>query len=287
MKRIDSNRPSALPDLAAFSLEGRTAVLIGGAGAIGSAVASGLGRAGATLVIADVAQAKADGAAGRLNEDGLPAKGEWVDALDRDSIESLRDRVLTEYASVDILVNLAGGNLPEASTSADRRFFDLPLDAFERAVAINLFAGAILPTQVFAEAMVEQVDGAAIVNTASMNAIRPLTRIPAYSASKAAVANFTQWLAVHIAQEYTPAVRVNAVAPGFFVTDQNRYLLYDRETGGLTPRGQQVIDHTPMGRMGDPMDVAGPVCFLVSPASAFVTGVVLPVDGGFSAYAGV
>jgi NAD(P)-dependent dehydrogenase (short-subunit alcohol dehydrogenase family) len=276
-----------MSDMAAFSLEGKTAVLIGGAGAIGSAVAAGLGKVGATLVIADVTQEKVDAAASDLAANGLCASGEVVDALDRASIEKLRDRVCAAHGTVDILVNLAGGNLAEASTSDERRFFDLPLEAMERAVAINLFAGAILPTQVFAETMVEQADGAAIVNTASMNAIRPLTRIPAYSASKAAVANFTQWLAVHIAQEYTPAVRVNAVAPGFFVTDQNRYLLYDRDTGGLTPRGRQVVDHTPMGRMGDPEDVAGPVCFLASPAAAFVTGVVLPVDGGFSAYAGV
>lgn len=276
-----------MPDLSAFSLDGKTAVLIGGAGAIGSAAAEGLGRAGAKLVIADISQEKADAGAAALVDAGLQAEGRVVDALDKVSIEVLREGVLSDHEAVDILVNLAGGNLPEASTSPERRFFDLPLEAFERALAINLFAGAILPTQVFAETMVDQEVGGAIVNTASMNAIRPLTRIPAYSASKAAVANFTQWLAVHIAQEYTPKVRVNAVAPGFFVTDQNRYLLYDRETGGLTPRGEQVVGHTPMGRMGNPEDVAGAVCFLASEAAAFITGIVMPVDGGFSAYAGV
>ena len=184
-------------------------------------------------------------------------------------------------------MNLVGGNLPEASTTDGRTFFDLPLDAFEKAVAINLFGGAILPTQVFLERMVDNPDGGTVVNTASMNAIRPLTRIPGYSSAKAAVANFTQWLAVHVAQEYTPKVRVNAVAPGFFVTDQNRYLLYDRETGGLTDRGQTVVDHTPMRRMGNPEDVAGAVCWLASSASGFVTGIVVPVDGGFSAFSGV
>ena len=270
-----------------FSLEGKTAVLIGGGGAIGMAVARGLGKVGAHVVVCDVTQEKADLGVGSLEDAGLSASGQAVDALSKDSLAACRDRVLDAHDTVDILVNLVGGNLPEASTTEGRTFFDLPIDAFEKAVAINLFGGAILPTQVFLKQMVENPDGGAVINTASMNAIRPLTRIPAYSASKAAVANFTQWLAVHVAQEYTPKVRVNAVAPGFFVTDQNRYLLYDRETGGLTERGQTVIDHTPMGRMGDPDDVAGAVCWLASPAAAFVTGIVVPVDGGFSAFSGV
>ena len=276
-----------MADFTSFSLEGKTAVLIGGGGAIGMAVARGLGKVGAHVVVCDVTQEKADLGVGSLEDAGLSASGQVVDALSKDSLAACRDRVLDAHDTVDILVNLVGGNLPEASTTEGRTFFDLPIDAFEKAVAINLFGGAILPTQVFLKQMVENPDGGAVINTASMNAIRPLTHIPAYSASKAAVANFTQWLAVHVAQEYTPKVRVNAVAPGFFVTDQNRYLLYDRETGGLTERGQTVIDHTPMGRMGDPDDVAGAVCWLASPAAAFVTGIVVPVDGGFSAFSGV
>lgn len=271
----------------AFSLTKQTAVLIGGAGAIGLAAARGLARVGAHVAVCDVTQEKADAGAKALTSEGLSASAYAVDALSKESLGACRDAVLEARGRVDVLVNLVGGNLPEASTSADRSFFDLPIDAFEKAVAINLFGGAILPTQVFLQTMIENPDGGAVINTASMNAIRPLTRIPGYSSAKAAVANFTQWLAVHVAQEYTPKVRVNAVAPGFFVTDQNRYLLYDRETGGLTERGQTVVDHTPMGRMGDPEDVAGAVTWLASPAAAFVTGIVVPVDGGFSAFSGV
>ena len=251
------------------------------------AAARGLAMVGAHVVVCDVTQEKADQGARELAADGLSAEGQAVDALSKASLASCRDSVIGKHGTVDILVNLVGGNLPEASTTEGRTFFDLPMDAFEKAVAINLFGGAILPTQVFLESMIDNPDGGSVVNTASMNAIRPLTRIPGYSSAKAAVANFTQWLAVHVAQEYTPKVRVNAVAPGFFVTDQNRYLLYDRDTGGLTERGQTVVDHTPMGRMGDPQDVAGAVCWLASPAAAFVTGIVVPIDGGFSAFSGV
>jgi NAD(P)-dependent dehydrogenase (short-subunit alcohol dehydrogenase family) len=276
-----------MADFSQFSLEGKTAVLIGGGGAIGMAVAKGLATVGAHVVVCDVTQEKADAGANALRESGLDASGESVDALSKDSIIACRDRVLEARGRVDILVNLVGGNLPEASTTDGRTFFDLPIDAFEKAIAINLFGGAILPTQVFLEVMVKNPDGGAVINTASMNAIRPLTRIPGYSAAKAAVANFTQWLAVHVAQEYTPKVRVNAIAPGFFVTDQNRYLLFDKDSGGFTERGQTVVDHTPMGRMGAPDDVAGAVCWLASPAAAFVTGIVVPVDGGFSAFSGV
>ncbi len=276
-----------MADFSQFSLEGKTAVLIGGGGAIGMAAARGLGRVGAHVVVCDVTQEKVELGVGTLKDAGMSASGQAVDALSKESLADCRDRILEEHDTVDVLVNLVGGNLPEASTTEGRTFFDLPIDAFEKAFAINLFGGAILPTQVFLEGMIENPEGGAVINTASMNAIRPLTRIPGYSAAKAAVANFTQWLAVHVAQEYTPKVRVNAIAPGFFVTDQNRYLLYDRETGGLTERGQTVIDHTPMGRMGDPDDVAGAVCWLASPAAAFVTGIVVPVDGGFSAFSGV
>lgn len=273
-------------DTNAFSLEGRTAVVIGGGGALGSAVASGLAAAGGSVYIADVTLDKAQAAASAIRDKGGLASGFEVDALKRESIETLRDAVLQEAGAVDILVNLAGGNIPEASTSPDRAFFDLPIEAFEKALGINLVAGAILPTQVFGRTMAENPRGGAIVNTASMNAFRPLTRIPAYSAAKAAVANFTQWLAVHFAQEYSPKLRVNAIAPGFFLTDQNRYLLLD-DAGGLTERGETIVAHTPMGRLGSPEDVAGAVVWLVSDAAAFVTGVVLPIDGGFSAFSGV
>ena len=181
---------------------------------------------------------------------------------------------------MDILVNGAGGNNPQATTSSDHSFFDLPENAINWVFDLNLIS-TIYVSQVFGKFMAEQGKGV-ILNISSMNAFRPLTRIPAYSAAKSAVSNFTQWLAVHMAQEYSSEIRVNAIAPGFFLTDQNRYLLTDKMTGELTRRGQTIIDHTPMRRFGKPEDLAGTVLWLLSPASAFVTGIIVPVDGGFS-----
>jgi len=183
------------------------------------------------------------------------------------------------------LINAAGGNSPKATTSANLSFFDLPEDALRFVFDLNI-VGTILPCQVFGQKMAERGAGV-ILNISSMNAFRPLTRIPAYSAAKAGVSNFTQWLAVHMAQEYSPDIRVNAIAPGFFLTAQNRFLLIDEQTGELTPRGRTIVEHTPMGRFGDPEELLGTVLWLLSPASAFVNGVVVPVDGGFSAFSGV
>jgi NAD(P)-dependent dehydrogenase (short-subunit alcohol dehydrogenase family) len=195
------------------------------------------------------------------------------------------ETVLKKFGKIDGLVNAAGGNKPQATTSPDLSFFDLPVDALRWVFDLNIL-GTMLPCQVIGKTMAEKGQGT-ILNISSMNAFRPLTRIPAYSAAKAGVSNFTQWLAVHMAQTYSPQIRVNAVAPGFFVTAQNRFLLYDEHTRELTPRGQSIISHTPMARFGEPEDLLGAVLWLLSPASAFVTGVIVPIDGGFSAYSGV
>jgi len=192
---------------------------------------------------------------------------------------------LGQFGRVDILINGAGGNRKRATTSPDLAFFDLPADAIQWVFSLN-FIGTLLPSQVFGRLMAEQEHGV-ILNVSSMNAFRPLTRIPAYSAAKAAVSNFTQWLAVHMAQEYSPRIRVNAIAPGFFLTEQNRFLLTDEQTGELTLRGKTIIAHTPMGHFGDPEDLIGTVLWLLSPGAKFVTGIVVPVDGGFSAFSGV
>jgi NAD(P)-dependent dehydrogenase (short-subunit alcohol dehydrogenase family) len=206
--------------------------------------------------------------------------------LDKMSLETARDEVLGRFGRVDILINGAGGNQKGATTSAALSFFDLPPDAIRWVFDLN-FLGTLLPCQVFGKAMVEQ-DRGTVLNVSSMNAFRPLTRTPAYAAAKAAVSNFTQWLAVHMAQEYSPNIRVNAIAPGFFLTEQNRFLLTDKVTGDRTPRGQAIIDHTPMGRFGDPEDLIGTVVWLLSTAaSSLITGIVVPVDGGFSAFSGV
>jgi len=206
--------------------------------------------------------------------------------MDKDKIEQCKNEVLNDFGKIDILVNSAGGNLKEATTSSDLSFFDLSLSALEKVIALNLFGGAILPAQVFGKVMADNKNGGSIINISSMNAIRPLTRIPGYSAAKAAVSNFTQWLAVHFAQEYNKNLRVNAIAPGFFLTQQNHYLLFD-ENGNLTERGKSIIAHTPMGRFGNPEDLIGVCIWLASEASKFVTGTIIPIDGGFSAYSGV
>ena len=210
-----------------------------------------------------------------------------MNAFQKASIQACCDAILADYGRVDVLVNAVGGNMKDATTSPDTSFFDLPAEALMKVVDLNLVGGTIVPSQVFGRSMKDNPDGGSIVNISSMNAIRPLTRIPGYSAAKAAVSNFTQWLAVHVAQEYTTKLRVNGIAPGFFLTDQNRFLLTDEKTGALTPRGQTIMAHTPMGRFGDPEDLVGVTVWLASDAARFVTGIVVPVDGGFSAFAGV
>jgi NAD(P)-dependent dehydrogenase (short-subunit alcohol dehydrogenase family) len=210
-----------------------------------------------------------------------------MDAFNKASIESCCEAVYKDFGRVDILVNGVGGNMKGATTSPEQSFFDLPADAVQKVLDLNLVAGAIVPSQVFVKRMKDNPDGASIINVSSMNAFRPLTRIPGYSAAKAAVSNFTQWLAVHLAQEYNTKLRVNAIAPGFFLTDQNRFLLTDEKTGDLTPRGKAIISHTPMGAFGKPEDLVGVALWLASDASRFVTGIVVPIDGGFSAFSGV
>lgn len=270
--------------LSIFSLEGKNAVVTGGAGVLGYSIAETLGRAGAHVAIADLKDAKE--ASEKLANDGISAKGYFIDVLDKKEIETCAATILSDLKKVDILINCAGGNMKTATTSPELSFFDLPLDALEKVISLNLFGGAILPSQVFGKSMVSNSEGGSIINISSMNAFRPLTRIPGYSAAKAAVSNFTQWLAVHFAQEYNPKLRVNAIAPGFFLTEQNRFLMMN-EKNELTPRGSTVIAHTPMGAFGSPSDLVGVTLWLASNASRFVTGIVVPVDGGFSAFSGV
>lgn len=274
---------SEIADL--YNFEGKTAIITGGSGVLGGEIVRGLVGLGANVVVlihsTEISQEQQ-----KLLDSGpgtcLCIQG---DVLDRDSLVAARQSVMEKFGRIDLLINAAGGNHPEATTSADRTFFDLPQEALSFTGDLNLL-GTILPCQIFGREMAKQKEGV-ILNISSMNAFRPLTCIPAYSAAKAAVSNFTQWLAVHMAQEYSPQIRVNAVAPGFFLTRQNRFLLTDEADGSLTARGQKILDHTPMGRFGNPEDLLGTVLWLLSPASQFVTGIVVPIDGGFSAYSGV
>jgi len=267
-----------------FSLQGKTAVITGGAGVLGSAIARGLGKAGAKIALCDIVNA--DKIAQELESEGIEAKGYYINVMDIEKIKICRDEVIRDFGRVDILLNAAGGNTKGATTSEELKFFDLPFSALEKVVGLNLFGGAILPSQVFGKDMVENKEGGSIINISSMNAFRPLTRIPGYSAAKAAVSNFTQWLAVHFAQEYNKNLRVNAIAPGFFLTTQNRFLLTN-EDGSLTPRGETIIAHTPMDKFGDPEDLIGACVWLASDAAKFVSGIIVPIDGGFSAFSGV
>lgn len=268
-----------------YDFAGQTFVVTGGAGVLGADIVCALAGLGANVVILDRNMDLARALLERLGPRANQAEAIQGDVLSRESLNQVAAQVVDRFGSIDGLINAAGGNMAAATTSAELSFFDLPEDALRFVFDLNLI-GTILPCQVFGRQMAGQGEGV-ILNFSSMNAFRPLTRIPAYSAAKAGVSNFTQWLAVHMAQNYAQRIRVNAVAPGFFLGEQNRYLLTDRETGELTPRGQTIIDHTPMGRFGVPEDLLGTVLWLLSPASAFVTGITVPVDGGFSAYGGV
>jgi NAD(P)-dependent dehydrogenase (short-subunit alcohol dehydrogenase family) len=268
-----------------YDFSGRTVAITGGAGILGGEMACMLVGCGASVVIMDRDPSLADRLKDRLGCGPGCAIVVYADVLDRDTLIQAAETIEGEFGTVDTLINAAGGNSPRATTSEEFSFFDLPDDALRFVFDLNI-AGTVLPSQVFARQMADQGEGV-ILNVSSMNAFRPLTRIPAYSAAKAGVSNFTQWLAVHMAQEYSTRIRVNAIAPGFFLTAQNRFLLTEQATGELTPRGQTIIDHTPMARFGNPEDLLGTVLWLLSPASSFVTGVVVPVDGGFSAFSGV
>lgn len=268
-----------------FNIQGQTAVITGGSGVLGRAMARAMAQDGANVAILSLHAETSEKIAGEIVNDGGRAIGLPCDVTDHASLVTAQERIMSTYGPLDILVNGAGGNRPLATTSQERSFFDLDTQAIKDVFDLN-FTGTLLSCQVFGKIMAERGQGC-IVNIASMNSLKPLTRIPAYSAAKAAVVNFTQWLAVHMAQEYSPLIRVNAMAPGFFLTEQNRFLMTDAQSGGYTPRGQTILAHTPAGRLGEPDDLVGPLLWLVSPASAFVTGVVVPVDGGFSAFGGV
>jgi NAD(P)-dependent dehydrogenase (short-subunit alcohol dehydrogenase family) len=265
-----------------FDIKGKVAVVTGGAGVLCAEMCRSLANAGARVAVLDL---RLESAQALASEIGNGAIGVACNVLEKSSVELAAQTVINTFGRVDILINGAGGNKPDATTSVEKPFFDIPADAIRWVFDLNLM-GTILPCQVFGKQMVLQKQGV-ILNISSMNAFRPLTRIAAYSAAKAAVSNFTQWLAVYMAQEFNAEIRVNALAPGFFVTEQNRFLLTEKETGELTPRGKTIMTHIPQGHFGSPDDLTGAMMWLVSPASAYITGVVVPVDGGFSAFSGV
>lgn len=268
-----------------FDISGKVVAITGAGGVLCGTMAKACGAIGAKVAVLDILEKAAQKVADQINDAGGEAIAIKCDVLDRAGVEHACETVIKKFGTVDILINGAGGNKKEASTDDTHKFFDMPVDAIKWVFDLN-FIGTLLPSQVFGKIFVEKKEGV-ILNISSMNALKPLTKIAAYSAAKAAVSNFTQWLAVHMAQNYSPKIRVNALAPGFFLTEQNRFLLIDEKTGKLTERGQLIIDNTPQGRFGGPEQLIGAVMWLLSPASQFVTGITLPVDGGFDAFSGV
>lgn len=275
-----------------FNLEGHVAVVTGGTGVLGSAMVRGLAQAGAQVGILGRRHAQAAASAKAIAAEGGQAMPLAADVLARDQLEAARDAVLECWGHIDILVNAAGGNMARANTSPDVSFFDLPEDALRAVVDLNLF-GTLLPSQVFGPALADAASSSkpgsgrgCIVNVSSMASQRAVTRVVGYSAAKAAVDNVTRWLAVSLARPDGKGPRVNAIAPGFFVSEQNRRLLLE-EDGQFTSRGQAIVSHTPAGRFGEPEELIGTLLWLCSPGASFVNGIVVPVDGGFSAFSGV
>ncbi|NCS82637.1 MAG: SDR family oxidoreductase [Ignavibacteria bacterium] len=277
-----------------FGVKGKVCVITGGGGVIGTALAKGLAAAGMQLAIVDIQKSFADTVAETIaKEFGIQAIGVEANVLDKNSLQLAQKEIHEKLANIDFLINGAGGNSPKATTKNEwitdanvsdlsGSFFGLEVDGFKKVFDLN-FLGTLLPTMVFADEMIKRKAGV-ILNISSMNSFHPLTKIPAYSAAKSSVNNFTEWLAVHFAKMN---VRVNAIAPGFFLTNQNRFLLLDEKTNELTERGHKIINGTPMGKFGEPEDLIGTTLYLLSDLSKFVTGIVIPVDGGFNAYSGV
>ena len=282
-------KPTSFDDL-----KGKVCVITGGAGVLGSAMVKAIASVGTKIAIADINKEVADKVAAEIAaESGAEVIGVKANVLDKASLEAAKVEINEKLGEIDILINGAGGNSPKATTSVEQMteenidnledsFYGLEMEGFDMVFALN-FKGTLLPTMVFTKDMLKNRKGV-VMNISSMNSYKPLTKIPAYSAAKASVNNFTEWLAVHLAKV---GIRVNAIAPGFFITNQNRFLVMDEKTGKFSPRGQKIVDNTPMGKFGEPEDLQGTTLFLISDVSSFITGIVVPVDGGYSAFGGV
>ncbi|MCL6217487.1 SDR family oxidoreductase [Zunongwangia pacifica] len=267
-----------------FELNGKVAIVTGGNGVLGGAIAHGLSKNGAKVAVLGRTKETVESRVKEIKDKGGEALAVVADVLDKESLTTAKDTILDQWGSIDILVNAAGGNKKGAVITPDQEFFDLSLEALDGVNQLN-FNGTVLPTLVFAKEMVKQKKGS-VINISSMAAQKTITRVMGYSASKAAIDNFTKWLAVELNHKYGEGLRVNAIAPGFFVGEQNRDLLLNQD-GSLTSRGQKIVDNTPMARFGEPEELQGAAIWLASEASAFVTGIVIPVDGGFSAFGGI
>lgn len=285
MEGMRSPTPASVAQL--FGLDGKVAVITGGTGALGGAIVHGLASAGAKVVILGRSTAKVERLVAGITANDGQALGVQADVLAKRELEAARDHILKAWGTIDILVNMAGGNIPGATLDASHTFFDLPESALRDVIDLN-FLGTLLPSQVFGAAMMtsSRLSSGCIVNVSSMASPRAMTRVVGYGAAKSAVDNFTKWLAVDLAKLSGGRIRVNAIAPGFFIGDQNRSLLLN-EDGSLTDRGHQVINHTPAGRFGEPDELVATVIWLCGPGATFVSGIVVPIDGGFSAFSGV
>jgi NAD(P)-dependent dehydrogenase (short-subunit alcohol dehydrogenase family) len=267
-----------------FNIKGKTALITGGTGVLGSVMAQGLAEAGANTVVLGRRKEAGDALVSELTARKLKAKFVQADVLDADQLLRARKELEDEFGQLDILVNAAGGNMPGAIVTPDQNFFDLRMEEFEKVVDLNL-TGTVLPTKIFCEGMGARKQGV-IINIASMSSYRPITRVVGYSAAKSAVKNFTEWLAIEMAKKFGEGIRVNGIAPGYFLTEQNRNLLTNPD-GSYTQRGQDAIRSTPFNRFGKPEELIGTLIYLCSDASRFVTGVTVPVDGGFNVFCGV
>lgn len=267
-----------------FGLEGKVAVITGGGGVLASAIGGGLAKAGMKIIFLDINEDAAQKAAQLIIGNGGDALGLKTNVLELDTLKQTRDLIMDKFGKVDLLLNAAGGNMPGATIPEDKNIFDLEVGDLDKVTDLN-FKGTVLPSMVFGEIMAKQLSGN-IINISSMTALQSITRVVGYSAAKAAVSNFTMWMAMEMAKKFEGSVRVNAIAPGFFIGNQNRAVLLNPD-GSLTERSHKVIANTPMGRFGEAHELIGAVLFLASDSASFVTGVVLPIDGGFSTYSGV